>query len=147
MKKDFVNPIDEDKITDKPSTLEYAHHVGSAKIEKVDKKKVRIKALSAMFEQTDQQLNQIKEQIELLAVQAKAIEKRKEVSEMIYSAEIGFQPEINHIYHLYRKEDNENILSLIGPNEWGRSKSFPEFVASVRLMADHTWEVQEKQEF
>lgn len=146
MKKDFVNPIDEDKITDKPSTLEYAHHVGSAKIEKVDKK-VRIKALSAMFEQTDQQLNQIKEQIELLAVQAKAIEERKEVSEMIYSAEIGFQPEINHIYHLYRKEDNENILSLIGPNEWGRSKSFPEYVASVRLMADHTWEVQEKQEF
>lgn len=135
------NPIDKDKVAENPSTLEYAHHVGSAKIEKVDKKKVRVKALSAMYEQTDQQLNQIKDQIELLAKQAKAIEDRKEISEMIYAAEINFNPEVNHTYHLYRKDDNESVLSLIGPNEWGRSKSFPEFVASVRLMADHTWEI------
>lgn len=141
MSEEFKNPIDKEKVAEKPSTLEYGHHVGSPKIEKVDKKKVRVKALSAMYEQTDQQLGQIKDQIELLAKQAKAIEDRKEISEMIYAAEMNFSPEINHVYHLYRKEDNESVLSLIGPREWGRSKSYPEFVASVRLMADHTWDV------
>ena len=119
------NPIDKDKVAENPSTLEYAHHVGSAKIEKVDKKKVRVKALSAMYEQTDQQLNQTKDQIELLAKQAKAIEDRKEVSEMICEAEINFNPEISHLYHLYRKNDNESVLSLIGPKSGDDLKAIP----------------------
>lgn len=99
------NPIDPDKVTETPSTLPYAHTVGGAKITVPDLKRDRSRALSAMDHQTDQQLEQIRQQMELLAHQAQKIKDRKELSEMIYTAHIPFKPEINHTYHLYLKED------------------------------------------
>ncbi len=137
----FVNPIDKDKITDKPSTLPYAHHVGGAVIRPTKQGAIRSKALSAMEQQTDMQLDQIREQIELLAEQAQKIQDRKALSEMIYAARISFKPEINHIYHLYENEEGEYILSMIGPDEWGGKPKFAHFHNSVRLLADHTWEI------
>ncbi|MCC5916644.1 MAG: DUF2452 domain-containing protein [Cryomorphaceae bacterium] len=138
----FVNPIDPDTITDTPSTLPYAHTVGSAVVRPDDLKKNKSRSLSAMQQQTDMQLNQIKEQIELLAKQARKLEKRKQLSEMIYQSKIGFKPEINHVYHLYEKDDeNTFVLSMIGPDEWGRSTMPGKFKHSVRLLADHTWDI------
>lgn len=139
-KKDFVNPIDKDKITENPSTLPYAHTVGGAVIKPTKEGVVRSRALSAMEEQTDQQLRQIKEQIDLLARQAKDIQERKELAHQIYAAKMGFKPEINHLYHLYENEEGGYVLSMIAPEEWSRPK-FKRFVHSVRLLADHTWKI------
>lgn len=141
-KKDqtFVNPIDKDKVAENPGALPYAHTVGSAVIKPTKQGVIKSKSMAAMQDQTDMQLAQIKEQIDLLARQANEIQKRKEISEQIYAAEIRFQPEINHIYHLYEKEDGTPVLSMIGPNEWTKPK-FKKFVNSVRLLADHTWEI------
>jgi len=136
----FVNPIDEDKIAENPHLLPYAHTVGGAVIRPEDKGRLKGLAVTAMYEQTDKQLLQIREQIELLAVQAKAIQKRVEVSERIYSADLNFRPNIGHIYHLYNKNNQQDVLSMIGPDEWGKSCPY-EFVASIKLMADHTWEI------
>lgn len=143
MTEEFENPIDEDKVTENPHNLPYAHHVGSAQIKPVDKGRVRSRALVAMEEQTDNQLKQIKEQIDLLAKQAKDIQDRVEVSYMIYDADIGFEPLVGHIYHLYQK-DGSHVLSMIGPGEWKSEMPFDEHVASARMMADHTWEVLPK---
>lgn len=140
----FVNPIDKDKITENPHTLEYAHHAGSALIKPEDQGKLKGRALSAMEHQTDMQLGQIYEQMQLLADQAKKLNDRKLISERIYLAEMRFEPLINHVYHLYQKENKSYLLSLIAPNQWGRSKHSFEFVASVRLLADHTWDILEK---
>lgn len=137
------NPIDKDKITETPSTLPYAHTVGGAKIQVPDVKKNRSRALEAMEHQTDQQLEQIREQIELLAAQAKRIHERKELSEMIYRAQMGFKPEINHIYHLYLKSDDQYVLSMIGPDEWPGGMKYESFMHTIRLLADHTWEIIE----
>lgn len=142
-KKEFVNPIDKDKITENPSTLPYAHTVGGAVIKPTKEGVVRSRALNAMEEQTDMQLEQIKEQIDLLARQAKEIQDRKELAAMIYSAKMSFKPEINHIYHLYLNEAEETVLSMIAPDEWAKPK-FKEFLYTVKLLADHTWEILEK---
>lgn len=141
------NPIDPDKVTDRPSTLPYAHHAGSALIKPIDKGKVKGRALSAMAEQTHAQMAQIKEQINLLAKQAKAIQDRVELSEQIYQAEIGFEPLIGHQYHLYLKRDGSWTLSMIGPNDWGRSFPHEAFLASARLLSDHTWDIVEKSDY
>jgi len=138
--KDFVNPIDPDKITENPSTLPYAHTVGGAVIKPTKQGVIRSRSLSAMEEQTDMQLSQIKEQIDLLAQQAKKIQERKDLAARIYAAKISFKPEINHIYHLYLNQDEEHVLSMIGPDEWAKPK-FKEFLYTVKLLADHTWEV------
>ena len=141
--KEIVNPIDKDKVTETPGLLEYAHHVGSAIIKPEDRGKLKRQALSSMYEQTDLQLGQIRRQIELLAEEAKKIQQRKDVSELIYGAKMNFKPLVGHIYHLYQKENEDYILSLLGPDEWGRSKPSWEYISTTKLLGDHTWEILE----
>jgi hypothetical protein len=94
-----------------------------------------------MSQQTDMQLGQIYEQMQLLASQAKKLQDRKEISAFIYQAEMRFEPLINHTYHLYLKEESKYLLSLIAPESWGRSGAHLTFIASVKLLADHTWDI------
>ena len=125
------------------SVLPYASSVGSVAIRPTKEGVIKHKALAAMEEQTNMHLNQIKEQIELLAKQAQEIRKRRELSMIIYEARLSFKPQIGHIYHLYEKHDGSHILSLVAPHEWGGNGPFKQFVSSVQLLADHTWrEVQ-----
>lgn len=143
---EFVNPIDKDLVATNPGSLPYAHHSGSAVIRPDDLGKIRGMALKAMYQQTDVQLHQIKEQIDLLITQSRTLHSRIQISEQIYQAAVGFDPVINHIYHLYsKKTDSSWVLSMVAPSEWGRKQPF-EFLATVRLMADHTWEVLKTRE-
>ncbi len=121
------------------SVLPYSSSAGSVAIRPTKEGVIKHKALSAMEEQTNMQLNQIKEQIELLARQAQEIRKRKELSMIIYDAKINFKPQIGQTYHLYENKDTTHFLSLVAPQEWGGSGPFKQFVASVQLLADHTW--------
>ncbi len=140
--KPFVNPIDKDKIAENPHLLPYAHTVGGAVIKPIDKGRVKGLAVSAMYEQTEVQLDQIRKQVELLAQQAQKVHDRVRVSEDIYQAEIGFKPLIGHTYHLYKKSNGTDVVSMVGPDEWGTRSPY-QFTATVRLLSDHTWEIQE----
>lgn len=136
----FVNPIDKDKTTDKPGLIEYPHTIGSAVIKPEDKGKLKSRALTAMREQTNRQLAQIQKQAALLASQATELQKRVELSEKIYMAELSFEPFVGHVYHLYKKGAIYKLY-MIGPDEWGRTKKEDlEFLGSVKLLSDHTWE-------
>jgi len=130
-----------EKTTENPGLLPYAHQSGSAIIKPEDKGKITGRAVAAMHSQTDMQMAQIYQQMQLLADQAKSIKNRLEVSERIYQSSIGFEPLINHHYFLYEKEDETDFLSMVAPEEWGRKKPFSNFIAEVKLLADHTWEV------
>ncbi len=139
----FVNPIDKDKIAETPGLLPYAHTTGSAVIRPEDKGRIRGNAMTAMYDQTDRQMEQLRQQMETLVKQAKSLDSRMRVSEVIYQADIPFQPVIHHIYHLYqRKTDGTHVISMIAPTEWGRKSPY-EHLATVRLLGDHTWEVLE----
>ena len=142
----FQNPIDPDKITENPHNLPYAHNTGSAVVKPEDQGKIKGRAMNAMEHQTDMQLDQIYQQMQLLAQQAKGLEGRKIISEKIYGAEMRFEPLINHTYHLYQKPNKVYLLSLISPSQWGRSGKDFTFVATVKLLADHTWDIIEKAE-
>lgn len=135
------NPIDKDKITETPHSLEYGHHRGSAIVKPEDLGKIKGLAVSAMEHQTDIQLEQIRQQMELLAEQVGKINRRKEISFSIYQAECRFTPLINHIYHLYEKHNGSSLLSMIGPDDWGRKACPYHFRATVKLLADHTWDI------
>ena len=92
-----------------------------------------------MKEQTNTQLLQIKEQMELLAKQATSIKNRIDISEQIYNAEIRFEPLISHTYHLYKKNEEDYFLSMISPTDWGKNKSLFTFIASVKLLSDQIY--------
>lgn len=121
------------------SVLPYASSVGSVAIRPTKEGIIKHKALSAMEEQTNMQLYQIRQQIELLARQAQDIRKRKELSMLIYEARLSFKPQIGHTYHLYERKDSTHMLSLVAPREWSGAGPFKQFISSVRLLADHTW--------
>ncbi len=66
-KEPFINPIDPEKIAENPGLLPYAHHAGSMPIKPEDEGKLKSRALRAMEYQTDVQLKQIYDQIQVLA--------------------------------------------------------------------------------
>ena len=121
------------------SVLPYSASVSGAVIKPTREGVIRHKALTAMEEQTNMQLDQIKQQIELLARQAQEIIKRKELSLMISDAKLNFRPVIGQVYHLYQKNDDSYLLSMVSPKEWGGTGPFKQFIASAKLLADHTW--------
>ena len=137
----FVNPIDPDKVAQNPGLLPYAHTLSSGVIKPDDLGKIKSNALLAMEQQTEMQLNQLQQQIQLLYNQAQEIKNRTDISVWIYQSIMGFDPIVNHVYHLYEKDDGLHFLSMVAPNEWGRTKKFSRFIATVRLLADHTWDV------
>lgn len=141
-KESFINPIDPDKITENPHSLPYAHTVGGALVKPEDRGKIRGRAMAAMYEQTDMHLGQIREQIELLARQAKDIQHRVQISEEIYQAEMNFEPIIAKIYFLYRRSTGKSVVSMVSPPEWGKNPPFS-YVAKVQLLSDHTWDILE----
>ena len=128
------NPIDKDKIAENPGLLPYSHHISGPVIKPEDKGKIKGRAMAAMQQQVQKQMDQLYKQMQVLAEQAQAIQKRVEVSNRIYEAEIPFQPLVSHTYHLYQRDNGSHILSMVEDTEWGKSKKPGEFIASVRLL-------------
>ncbi|MGB0525717.1 MAG: DUF2452 domain-containing protein [Flammeovirgaceae bacterium] len=142
-----VNKIDLEKMREQsaenPGLLPYAHTAGGAIVKPEDMGKVMGKAIQAMHEQTDNQFQQLYEQMQVLVQQAQGLKERKEVSERIYLADIPFEPVIGHTYYLYMRDEDSDVLSMIAPHEWGRTKRYKRYLATVYLLADHTWEVKD----
>ncbi|MDX1903211.1 MAG: DUF2452 domain-containing protein [Thermonemataceae bacterium] len=145
--KDFINPIDKDKTAENPHLLPYAHSRGGVVIMPEDMGKTKGKAISAMYQQTDKQMGQLYQQMELLVEQAKTLQERKVISEKIYNAQLGFEPLVGQIYYLYQKKNEQYVLSMISPEEWGARLPYQKFSAKVQLLADHTWDVLENKEY
>ena len=124
-----------------PGFMEYAHHVGSFSIEKLNVNEMKNTALLAMHQQTEIQLKQIYEQVELLATQAQKIKERSDVSRRIYKAQISFKPIPGNTYYLYKKPSGVEVISMIPPESWGNECALT-FVAAIKLLADHTWDTE-----
>ena len=132
--------IDPDKVAENPGLLPYASNVGGAIIKPIDKGRVKGLSLSAMYEQTNVQLDQIRKQVELLMEQARQVHSRVEISEKIYQADIGFKPNIGQVYYLYQRKSGNYLVSMVAPAEWGSRPPY-EFLATVKLLSDHTWDI------
>ena len=102
------------------------------------------KGLIALDGQIEIQGKNIIEQIELLKKQAEEILEKKRISQKIYDSLLKFEPIILGIYYLYIVNEKNQMISMVGPSEWGRSlKNRLDFVAKIRLQYDHTWEILE----
>lgn len=149
-KKINPNNIDledlKEKSSDNPGLISFPHSLGSAVVKPTDKGKIKGRAMAAMKEQTERQLQQLYEQMKILAKQANEIKSRVEVSERIYLGQMNFEPIIGQIYYLYEKENKTDLISMISPHEWGNTMPYNRFIARVRLLSDHTWDVLESEE-
>lgn len=114
--------------------------IGSPVIRPEDKNAIRANAVEAMHYYANQEIGMLKKQADLIMQQVREIESRLQISEQIYQSDMRFTPVVNQVYHLYEKDDHF-VLSLIGPTEWGRSANSRKYVASVKLLGDHSWDV------
>jgi hypothetical protein len=144
-KKIDPNKIDledlKEKTAENPGLISFPHTHSGALVKPEDKGRIKGRAMAAMEEQTEQQLNLLYEQMQIIARQANEIKNRVKVSERIYLAQMGFDPIIGQNYYLYQKHDDTDTLSLISPEEWGKRLPFKSYLATVKLLADHTWDV------
>jgi hypothetical protein len=140
-----IKKVDRERLklnsVDLPGLVEYATSASSALIKPEDEGKIKSRALRAMHQQTANQMDQLMEQMKPLIEQAAKLKKRVEISEKIYTAEMSFEPMIGQTYFLYLKKDEQYLLSIISPKEWGDSMPYESFEAEVVLNADHTWDV------
>jgi hypothetical protein len=145
-----VEQIDLDRLREKttnlPGLIEYAHSVGGFAIVPTKEGNIKASAMQAMQEQTQIQLDMIMEQMKVLAKQAQELKDRADISSLIYEAKMSFKPVIGKLYHLYETKETTHLLSLLSPADWGERCPYPHFLASVKLLADHTWQVVEKSE-
>jgi hypothetical protein len=145
-----VDAIDLDvlkqKTTDIPGLLEYAHNIGGFSVVPTKEGQIKSTALKAMEQQTNKQMDQIYEQMKLLAKQVNEIKNRAEISHLIYEAKMSFKPIIGESYYLYEGKDGKHTLSLIAPEEWGEKIPFKKYLAKATLLADHTWDVEKVEE-
>jgi hypothetical protein len=81
------------------------------------------------------QLQVIADQIRALQDQAHALMKRAEVDAKLHRAACTLKKRPGHIYHLYRRSEDDAYFSLLSPAEWGGQPPHP-YDGSYRLELD-----------
>ena len=58
------------------------------------------------------------------------------MNERIYQSSYNFQPIVGQIYYLYKKENDNEFLSIISPIEWNNRY---QIIGSYQLQTDGRW--------
>lgn len=87
---------------------------------------------------THGKLRQIAEQIKSLQQQAGTILQATARDQQLHRAQCNFQRKPGNTYHLYRRGDGREYLSMLAPEEWGGTPPH-EFIGSFRLESDMSW--------
>lgn len=135
-------------VAESPSTSEYAVEKGGVAFAPTQEGAIKSRAFKVMDEQIGMQMDNIMEQIKVLARQVEDLKDRRQISEMIYRAKMSFEPLVGDIYYLYDTPKGK-VLSLLSPDEFGPKKLAEKgfsFFAKAKLLADCTWEILEKAE-
>ena len=135
-------------ISEAPGSSEYAVERGGVAFAPTKAGAIKSRAFKVMDEQIGMQMDNIMEQIHVLARQAENLKVRQQISEEIYRSSMKFEPLVGDVYYLY-KTPKGNVLSMLSPEEFGDKKLVEKsysFEAKAKLLADCTWEVLEKAE-
>ncbi len=119
-----------DRVADNKSTMPYGDSVSAPAITKVDTtgyRQVKSKEASA----------KLRGRYEELQEEFRQLVATSEDTQRMYDATVSFVPIIGHTYHLYRRENGEEWVSMIAPEEFGTY--YHEYIGSYRLATDSVW--------
>lgn len=88
--------------------------------------------------QATAKLRLLAEQMQELRETARLILSETREYQRLHRAQCGFRKKSGNSYHLYKKDDETLLFSLIEPSEWGAQPPY-EFVGTYRLEPDKTW--------
>ncbi|MGB6151872.1 MAG: DUF2452 domain-containing protein [Pricia sp.] len=106
----------------------YATNVGAPVITTTNTIAWKNRSVTKLNHKVQTRFKEIKEQYERLMQEF-------EYNRLIYDAKFNFEPVIGQQYHLYERENGENFLSIIAPNECNFNS-----LGSFYLNADLIWE-------
>jgi hypothetical protein len=115
-----------DKVTDTPGILPYAHHIGSAPIKPENTSAFVSRAVNKVNQQFKDKFERLKQEYDTMMQEL-------EWNRIIYESELKFEPVVGEIYHLYQK-DGKNFISLISPKEWNH-----QYLGSFKFGHDLKW--------
>ncbi len=87
---------------------------------------------------TNAKLEVLARQIRALQEQARAVLDAAKRDGDLHRAACSFRKRPGHVYHLYRRADGTQYLSMLSPEDWGGSPPH-EFEGSFRLESDMSW--------
>ena len=119
-----------DRVANNKSTMPYGDSVSAPAITKVDTsgyRQVKSKEASA----------KLRGRYEELQEEFRQLVATSEDTQRMYDATVSFVPIIGHTYHLYRRENGEEGVSMIAPEEFGTY--YHEYIGSYRLATDSVW--------
>lgn len=119
-----------DRVADNKSAMPYGDSVGAPAITEVDTtgyRQMKSKEASA----------KLRGRYEELQEEFRQLVATSEDTQRMYDATVSFVPIIGHIYHLYRRENGEEWVSMIAPEEFGTY--YHEYIGSYRLATDSVW--------
>jgi hypothetical protein len=119
-----------DRVADNKSTMPYGDSVAAPAITEVDTtgyRQMKSKEASA----------KLRGRYEELQEEFRQLVATSEDTKRMYDAAVSFVPIIGHIYHLYRRENGEEWVSMIAPEEFGTY--YHEYIGSYRLATDSVW--------
>lgn len=144
-----VDHIDLDRMklmtSDDKAIQDYGIERGGVAFAPTKEGAIKSRAFKVMDEQINMQMENIMEQIKVLAGQVEDLKTRRKVSEDIYKAKMSFEPLVGDVYYLYIGPKG-HVLSILSPEEFGSHKLAEKemiFHAKVKLLADCTWDVLE----
>ncbi|GAB1608120.1 uncharacterized protein C1orf50 homolog isoform X1 [Argonauta hians] len=83
-------------------------------------------------------LTVIADQIKYLQNQARKVLEESHRDDTLHHVPCNMVKKPGHIYYLYRKPSGQDFLSIISPEEWGKSCS-NQFLGGFRLEHDQSW--------
>ena len=116
----------------------------SPSFELVDLAKEIAQADDMLSIQTSGKLQLLAKQIRTLQEEARKLLEETTRNQQLHKAACSFKKKVGKTYHLYRRDDNTLVFSMIAPEEWGSSVPH-DYAGSFRLENDMSWtEVKSK---
>jgi hypothetical protein len=125
MGKDFLSPYPVSRLAPSYELVDLANEISRAD--------------DMLTVQASGKLRLLAEQIKVLQKEAHKILHETRRNQELHRAECNFKKKVGQIYHLYRKDDETLLFSLLSPEEWGRRLPYA-YVGSYRLTSDMSWQ-------
>ncbi len=111
------------------SSKTYPTEIGSQKFSPDDIQLFKLEKTSKLKHHFSSKFSEIQEQYKILIDEIN-------LNERLYKAKHNFEPIPGKKYHLYIKEDGEEFLSIISPEEW---KNKFQYVGTYEFLSDGRW--------
>jgi hypothetical protein len=110
-------------------TKEYPTEIGSQKFSPDNIQLFKIEKSQKVKKYFTSKFDEIAKQYEHLLAEIS-------INERLYSSKHNFEPVAGNDYYLYKKQNGEDFLSIISPDEW--THNF-EYIGKFQLLTDGRW--------